>query len=797
MLEAIGSGSLLAARAAEAPRAWVFGADETPGIVSVAANRSGHVRVWRRRGERTKESRERFPAWFLTSHADLLAHLPVRWLSAADFGFFRTTLGTVDAVTVVELEGGRPEAFRYLVLTDALDEVESTIVETWNKRSGSQAQSFADLGDVVAIWPPVEQYLMLTGRTYFKGMAYADLRRLQFDLETTGLNEQRDRIFMVSMSDSTGWQASLDTGGMTEAELLERFVELVAERDPDVLENHNIFAFDLSFLARRAATLGVRLALGRDGSEPVAVPDILQLPNRVERFVRWRVAGREVLDTLHAVKRYTARSGDLRRHGLKDVARYFGFAKPDREYVPGPEVWSTFKRDPDRVRRYAADDVHEADGISRTLLGVPFALASVVPRAYEQVAVDMSPLGTVDPVLVRAYLQAGRALPVPSPRGPRGSQWMPRAELYVRGVVRPAARLEIRPLFPHVLAQMRARAQGDHLEALPAILTSLLQEAAEAQASVPDIDDAANDGPSLRGRALAELAGLVPPYLATPGGFFSDAGLAARVLKQGRAAMSRVLAELQRLGAMVVEVSGESVLLALPDDWDQARERELLGAVSAHLPPGVGVERAAHFQALYARGERNHAVLTDEGTVRLVGEGVLGRGLEAYGEQFIRQAARPVLHDRPVALRELFVQTVAKLRAGQVPVDELCVQGTLRKSPAEYRESPYREEAYEVAQASGLTNWRSGLRIRYFRGRAGQPRLLREEDAASPFEADVEHYVLRLRTVYCPYFAAAYRDADFERLFAIPVAGSEADAVDQAAWEGVRTVWRQVRPPRR
>src|SRR5207302_8930050 len=136
------------------------------------------------------------------------------------------------------------------------------------------------------------------------------------DLETTGLNEDRDRIFMVSMRDSSGWQEALDTGSLSEAHLLERFVELIQVRDPDVLENHNIFAFDLPFLVKRAARLVVRLGLGRDGSEPWLETDIFDNGERTEPFLRWRVAGREVIDTQQAVRRFGVAAPDMRRHGL-------------------------------------------------------------------------------------------------------------------------------------------------------------------------------------------------------------------------------------------------------------------------------------------------------------------------------------------------------------------------------------------------------------------------------------------------------------------------------------------------
>src|SRR2546423_13386001 len=185
---------------------------------------------------------------------------------------------------------------------------------------------------------------------------------------------------------------------------------MVRSRDPDVLENHNIFAFDLSFLVKRAARLGVRLTLGRDGSEPSLETDVFDNAERAEPFLRWRVAGREVIDTQHAVRRFAAAAPDMRRHGLKDAARYFGFARADREYVPGVEVWPTYRTDPERIRRYAADDVDEVDGLSRRLLPVAFGLASQLPRSYERIAADSGPAALWELLLVRAYLHAGHAI---------------------------------------------------------------------------------------------------------------------------------------------------------------------------------------------------------------------------------------------------------------------------------------------------------------------------------------------------------------------------------------------------
>src|SRR6266498_2171450 len=48
---------------------------------------------------------------------------------------------------------------------------------------------------------PEEQYLVASGRTYFGGLGFDELRRLQLDLETTGLDADRHRIFLVALRD--------------------------------------------------------------------------------------------------------------------------------------------------------------------------------------------------------------------------------------------------------------------------------------------------------------------------------------------------------------------------------------------------------------------------------------------------------------------------------------------------------------------------------------------------------------------------------------------------------------------
>jgi len=107
---------------------------------------------------------------------------------------------------------------------------------------------------------PVQQYLMRSGKTHFLGMQADDVNRMQVDIEcitTPGYdfcNADRagDEIVAIAMADPSGWVEVLSGTEMDEATILRRFSEIVQERDPDVIEGHNIFKFDLPYLKTRA-----------------------------------------------------------------------------------------------------------------------------------------------------------------------------------------------------------------------------------------------------------------------------------------------------------------------------------------------------------------------------------------------------------------------------------------------------------------------------------------------------------------------------------------------------------------
>src|SRR5262249_4135020 len=273
----------------------------------VWADRSGRALVWQREGSRVRCSEERFRPWIFAATLEHIEHIGAALVAET------TAAGDSAPFSYRELDGPSG-SYRYLLSARDGRALERAILTGAARRLGRVVKSLYDIEDSYYWVGPVEQYLMATGRVYFRGLTYPDLHRLQFDLETTSLNPQRGRIFLVALRDTRGLATILEAPTPAdEPRLIADLCALIRERDPDVIENHNLFGFDLPFLEQRARLHGVPLYLARaDG------PQLLESYEEPAAFrrrrTRYSLAGRELIDTLEAVRRYDFAARDMPGH---------------------------------------------------------------------------------------------------------------------------------------------------------------------------------------------------------------------------------------------------------------------------------------------------------------------------------------------------------------------------------------------------------------------------------------------------------------------------------------------------
>ena len=745
----------------------LFGWDSTPGIVSVWADQEGQALIWRRVGGAVRCERERFRPWLVAAHLDDLARLGDRLVDA------RAPSAERALVQYRELDGDEG-SYRYLLTAQSGRALARAILVGASARLARPVSGLYDLAEYYRVGP-VEQYLMQTGRACFRGLTYDDLHRMQIDLETTSLDPETGRIFLVAVRDTRGLNVTLEAPAPAdERDLIERLCALVRERDPDVIENHNLFGFDLPFLLRRAQEHEAPLALGRAGG-PALLERHQDGPGA--RRARFTIAGRELIDTLDAVRRHDFVARDLPSHRLKDVARHFGVAGPERVYVPGPEIHATYCRDPERVRRYALGDVAEVDALSRRLLLAPFALAGMAPRRYERLASAGPATGVLEPMLVRAYLRAGAAIPG---AGSDGVELGPHAggalHLFATGIAERVVKADIASLYPSLMGAYRIGPACDRLGALLHIVERLLELRLQHKAAAREAQRASRD-PGHHEAMQAAMKLLINSAYGYMGAgriaLFADRRAADEVTRRGREILDRIISSLRARGVALIEADTDGVYFAVPEGFVESDERALVAGVAAELPSGIRLEYEGRYRAMFSHEVKNYALATHEGEILLRGVALRSSRAEPFGERFLREALRLTMLGDVPGLRALFLDTVSALQRRTLPVTMVAARTRVSKTPEAYlaTRAGHREAAYEALLAAGRTRWAPGERVRFYRARGGIHVWLPEDDDAHRAESqrdyDVDHYLHVLVASYASRLRKAFAPEDFERIFRI------------------------------
>ncbi|WP_034334636.1 DNA polymerase domain-containing protein [Deinococcus misasensis] len=727
--------------------AWLFGRDPTPGIVGVWADWKGQALVWQRHAQGLRLERTTFAPWIYADHLQDLQ------LSGFPFEEAREERPQ-GRITFAKLPGAEGSSRFLLQCTDGRT-LRNALLQGASRRLGHAVRHLSDLPDYYTM-APLDQYLMLSGRTYFKGMQYSDLHRMQIDLETTSLSPEDGQIFLISVKDTRGLEQVLEHPN--EKTLIEMLNQTIVQHDPDVIENHNLMGFDLPFLVRRAEKLGVKLLWGREG----APPELFSF--RHMDSTRYSVPGRELIDTLDAVRRHQFVARDMTSQRLKDVARYFGVAGPERVYIAGEKIHQTYLTDPEQVRKYALDDVREVEAISRHLMQPAFALSQMAPRSYERVAYAGTATGILEPMMVRAYLQESRALPCAG-HDPSGSSHEGGAVyLFQAGLARNVVKADISSLYPSIMRQFRIGPRCDELEVMAFLVDELTRRRLEHKALSRGNSPEAHNHHALQA-AMKLVINSAYGYLgAGKMARFADREAADQITALGREILGLVLQELSDRGMALIEADTDGVFFSLPEHWTEQDARALVSSISETLPEMIHLDFEGWYPAMFSHQVKNYALLTAKEELVLKGASLHSVRSEAYGFHFLQQALRAVLQEDVLSVHQAYMDTIEQLRARKIKTRDVAMRVRLTKSAKEYLHKRHerKESPYEAMLASGRESWSKGERILMYQSQGKVPRVLLQDD---PRDYDIPHYTDALRKHYAERLSSAFSREDFEVVF--------------------------------
>lgn len=583
-------------------------------------------------------------------------------------------------------------------------------------------------GTAVDVLKPYEgQWLLQQRARLFADLPFAQLRRCQLDIETgaeesgafSDARKPADRVLAIGLQ--CGERRELlelteetDAG---EKALLLRFNVVLRELDPDVVEGHNIFKFDLDYLRTRAKRFKVPCAWGRFGLNAEFRNSRMKVAERWIDFTRCDMPGRAVIDTYLLVQAYDITAREMTAYGLKDAAVYFGITPESgegRTYIDGAEIQHVFRANRSEFLAYLADDLRETRGVANVLLPTYFEQARAFPILLQEAALRGN-AGKIDLLFLEEYYHARASCPGPVQVAAFEGGF---TRSFQEGVFKHVLHFDVASLYPSLMLNLGRNPRGDTQGVFIPLLRRLREYRLKYKQIAKTAPTAAErDEAQARQAAFKILINSFYGYLGFSAARFGDGELAAEVTRLGRELLQALIEEFQKHGCVILEADTDGIYLSTEKYFEQPEA--LLALVETILPAGIELEYDGRYDAMFCYKAKNYALVAD-GEVTLRGSALRSRGIEPFLKRLSDQLIAFLLGASPVSPVEEVAQLRKSIAALTHPVSDLAKSETLSQNPAAYEQfiaggGKPRRAAAEVALRM-TPRPRMGERVSYFVG---------------------------------------------------------------------------------
>ncbi len=201
---------------------------------------------------------------------------------------------------------------------------------------------------------------------------------MAFDIEVyspqRSPDPSRDPVILIGLQFNDEDPIILEAEGKGDASLIKRFVDIVLEKDPDIIVGYNSNRFDWPYLLERSKINGIKLDVTRRiGTVPQqSVYGHISVPGRLN------VDLYDFAEELHEIKMKT----------LEEVADYLGVMPKDKrvnlEWWQISEYWDDISKRP-ILKKYTEHDVISTMGLAKKFLPFGAQLSQVSGLPLDQV----------------------------------------------------------------------------------------------------------------------------------------------------------------------------------------------------------------------------------------------------------------------------------------------------------------------------------------------------------------------------------------------------------------------------
>lgn len=552
-----------------------------------------------------------------------------------------------------------------------------------------------------------------------------ELKYMAFDIEcisSSGVPDpKKDPIILISVVLSHPYKgkksfvlSTRDSKGVnafeSEKEMLESFVNMINEYDPDIITAYNINNFDMPYILERMRKNNIRTNFGRCEQKSV-------VSRRVGTRRKTYISGRIVVDSYEIIKRDFL----LQRYGLDFVAeRLLNQKKEDVKHSEIEKLWRGDEKGFKRLVNYCLKDSILALNLILDLkLLEKYIALSKISGTLLQDTIESGEASRIENYLLREFNKEGYIFPSKTERKLTKKELTGGEVLEpVKGLHSNVAVLDFRSMYPSIIKSFnicpttitkdvknsiktpsgaRFLKKDVRIGIIPKIVTNLMDARIQVKKELKMVRDVKKSRFLYAKQwALKIMANAFYGYFGYMRSRLFNLDIANAITSTGRKIIIDTKNAIEKkFGYKVVYGDTDSVFVKIPED-DLNRigmiSEDIVRYVNSILPEGIELEFEKVFKRFLPLTKKRYIALKFVKTEDGWDEEIETKGIETVRRDWCDLVGTTIMNVIEIILKEnnkkkaieYFRNVVERLLKNEIPINQLVITKTMTKTPKSY-----------------------------------------------------------------------------------------------------------------
>ncbi len=430
---------------------------------------------------------------------------------------------------------------------------------------------------------------------------YNDVTKIYFDIETTGLDPDKNQIIMIGVKDDKGNYTIFD--GKERDIIIEFFAHIIKEQ-PYILTGHNVFKFDIPFINKRAGKYKIKSIFKLSKKDKFISGTSFNGSAIITDIYSCNIKNVNIIDSWILLARYDFGARKLKSYNLKNAIIQLGLRDERRLELTNDEIQSCYQtKDFETIIEYLKYDLDDTEMLINLLIPLYYYQLELFKDMNLQ---DLTLMGQASKwnMIISQFYDGYY------PGADEKTKYEGGLVIANNGLYLNCAKLDIESLYPNIMLNYRIYTRKDKKQFSLSILKYLTQERLKFKKLAKSGDKEAD----YKQQAIKILINSLYGFLGTSGVRFNDMQSAALITAYGRAILRFMINEIEKAGGVVCEADTDGVIYSAKDN------KKIFEIIKSKLPEGINIDFEFEAKAVLVLGKKNYIVLKDNDELIIKGK---------------------------------------------------------------------------------------------------------------------------------------------------------------------------------